>query len=195
MFLNLSISPSGRLCCEPELLTDEENVARIAVDDSIAEQLLAAFRKSTASALLQLAGASNRVTLPLEFVFWKNWTQRFLKAVSQLDDERFAEIEKLAKSGRTMIVSKAGHRTLAPPDVLALAVLVSEAPPMRGLEFLTSEVLKSLWDELLVEFLARAHQTDGGCRQLLLSLNPDYPPRELARVDLAWMARILWASQ
>ena len=29
----------------------------------------------------------------------------------------------------------------------------------------------------------------------LLSLNPDYPPRELARVDLAWMARILWASQ
>jgi phage repressor protein C with HTH and peptisase S24 domain len=29
----------------------------------------------------------------------------------------------------------------------------------------------------------------------LLSLNPAYPPRELARSDLAWMARILWASQ
>jgi phage repressor protein C with HTH and peptisase S24 domain len=29
----------------------------------------------------------------------------------------------------------------------------------------------------------------------LISLNPAYPPRELARVDLAWMARILWASQ
>ena len=29
----------------------------------------------------------------------------------------------------------------------------------------------------------------------LLSLNPAYPPRELARSDVAWMARILWASQ
>jgi phage repressor protein C with HTH and peptisase S24 domain len=29
----------------------------------------------------------------------------------------------------------------------------------------------------------------------LISLNPAYAPRELARVDLAWMARILWASQ
>jgi len=29
----------------------------------------------------------------------------------------------------------------------------------------------------------------------LLSLNPDYAPRELPRGDLAWMARILWASQ
>lgn len=29
----------------------------------------------------------------------------------------------------------------------------------------------------------------------LLSLNPAYPPRELSRGDLAWMARILWASQ
>jgi phage repressor protein C with HTH and peptisase S24 domain len=29
----------------------------------------------------------------------------------------------------------------------------------------------------------------------LLSLNPDYPPREMPRSDLAWMARILWASQ
>jgi phage repressor protein C with HTH and peptisase S24 domain len=29
----------------------------------------------------------------------------------------------------------------------------------------------------------------------LLSLNPDYKPRELPRSELAWMARILWASQ
>ena len=113
MFLNLSLSPSGRLSCEPEL-HDDEHVARIAVVDSIAEQLQTAFRESTASALLQLAAVSNKITLPLEFVFWKNWTQRFLKAVSQLDDEHFAEIEKLAKSSKTTIASKAGHRTSAP---------------------------------------------------------------------------------
>ena len=29
----------------------------------------------------------------------------------------------------------------------------------------------------------------------LLSLNPAYTPRDLPRSELAWMARILWASQ
>jgi len=29
----------------------------------------------------------------------------------------------------------------------------------------------------------------------LLSLNPTYPPRELPRSSIAWMARIMWASQ
>jgi phage repressor protein C with HTH and peptisase S24 domain len=29
----------------------------------------------------------------------------------------------------------------------------------------------------------------------LISLNPKYPPRELPRKELAWIARILWASQ
>jgi phage repressor protein C with HTH and peptisase S24 domain len=29
----------------------------------------------------------------------------------------------------------------------------------------------------------------------LLSLNPDYPPRQVPRSELSWMAKILWASQ
>lgn len=29
----------------------------------------------------------------------------------------------------------------------------------------------------------------------LSSINPDYPPRILARLDIRWMARILWVSQ
>ena len=29
----------------------------------------------------------------------------------------------------------------------------------------------------------------------LASLNPDYPGRVLDRKDVAWVARILWASQ
>lgn len=29
----------------------------------------------------------------------------------------------------------------------------------------------------------------------LISINPDYPPRALARAEVAWMARILWVSQ
>lgn len=29
----------------------------------------------------------------------------------------------------------------------------------------------------------------------LLSINPDFPPRQVARADLAWVRRILWVSQ
>lgn len=29
----------------------------------------------------------------------------------------------------------------------------------------------------------------------LVSINPDYPPRIIARADIAWMSRILWVSQ
>ncbi len=155
------------------MLQDEATVAQIAVDDSIAESLLAAFRESTASALLTLAGISGKITLPLELVFWKTWAQRFLKAVSQLSDEQFSSLEKLARSGKTAATSKGTDITLPPPDDLSLAVFVSQAPPMRGLEFLSSELLKGIWIELLNGFLERAHLNEGGCRNLLLSLNPE----------------------
>lgn len=173
MFLTVFITPSGRLCCEPERLPDEETVARVDVEDHFAERLLAAFGDSVAEGLFELAAVNNKVTLPLDLVFWKNWVRRFLKSVSLLDDEHFAELEKLAKSGRTTTTGKGRPKTVAPPDELALAVIVSEAPPMRGLEFLTSELLRAVWDDLLHAFLERAHLTEGGCRGLLLSLNPE----------------------
>ena len=45
--------------------------------------------------------------------------------------------------------------------------------------------------EVLAKVLGRANDRSVE----LISLNPDYKPRELPRSELAWMARILWASQ
>ncbi len=173
MQLTLIIRPSGRISCEPEINAQDDALPGIAVDDSVAAELLDAFRESTAYGLLHLAGIGSKAGLPLAFVFWRNWAQRFLKAVSQLDDERFAALEKSVKSGKSVSVSKSGGAIISAPDELVLAVLVAEAPPMRGLEFLTNDLLKRLWTELLIEFLQRAHNTEGGCRGLLLKLNPD----------------------
>ena len=172
MQLNLSITPSGRLICETEHAQDEK-LPGVEIDEATGAELLRMFRTSSSSGLMCLASIGNKTTLPLEFVFWRNWAQRFLKAMSQLDDERFATLEKLAKSGKTTAGGKSDVGIIAAPDELTLAVLVADAPPMRGLEFLTNELLKSLWNELLAEFLQRAHDTDGGCRGLLLQLNPD----------------------
>lgn len=52
-------------------------------------------------------------------------------------------------------------------------------------------VAKTKDGEVLAKVLGR--QTERTVE--LLSLNPAYAPRELPRVELAWMARILWASQ
>lgn len=52
-------------------------------------------------------------------------------------------------------------------------------------------VAKTKDGEVLAKVLGR--QTERVVE--LLSLNPAYAPRELARGDLTWMARILWASQ
>lgn len=52
-------------------------------------------------------------------------------------------------------------------------------------------VVRTRDGEVLAKLLGR--QTERTIE--LISLNADYGPRELARVDLAWIARILWVSQ
>ena len=52
-------------------------------------------------------------------------------------------------------------------------------------------VVRTRDGEVLAKLLGR--QTERTIE--LISINADYGPRELARVDLAWIARILWISQ
>ncbi len=173
MQLTLSITPTGRILCERESTPEDDAWSDVAMDESIITELHDAFTASTADGLLQLVTVSSKATLPLPFVFWRGWAQRFLKAVAQLDDERFTALEKTAATGKLAPSSKQIGASLTPPDDLVLAIIVAEAPPMRGLEYLTNDLLRSLWSELLERFPKRAAMTDGGCRGLLLKLNPD----------------------
>lgn len=66
-------------------------------------------------------------------------------------------------------------------------VVAPEAAVRRG----DRVVVRTREGEVLAKVLGR--QTERTVE--LLSLNPDYGPRELQRNELAWMARILWASQ
>ena len=52
-------------------------------------------------------------------------------------------------------------------------------------------VVKTRDGEVMAKELARL--TAGKVE--LRSLNPEYPPRTLDRKEVAWIARILWASQ
>ncbi len=66
-------------------------------------------------------------------------------------------------------------------------VVAPGAPVRRG----DRVVAKTQEGEVLAKVLGSATE-----RMVeLLSLNPAYPPREIPRAELSWMARILWASQ
>ena len=173
MQLNLFITPSGRIVCEPNTDLPDEVLSEVTIDETTSAELLQSFGDSSAAGLLHLAGLSDKVALPLSFVFWRCWTQRFLKSVAHLDDEHFSTLEKAAKPAAAKASLKGGTATVAPPDELSLAVIVAEAPPMRGLEYLTNDMLRAMWAELLTGFLNLAAATEGGCRGLLLKLNPD----------------------
>jgi phage repressor protein C with HTH and peptisase S24 domain len=66
-------------------------------------------------------------------------------------------------------------------------VIAPGAPIRRG----DRVVARTRDGEVLAKVLGR--QTERTVE--LLSLNPAYAPRELPRANVAWMARILWASQ
>lgn len=66
-------------------------------------------------------------------------------------------------------------------------VVAPGAPVRRG----DRVVARTAEGEVLAKVLGRTTERSVE----LLSLNPAYPPRELPRTQLSWIARILWASQ
>jgi non-specific serine/threonine protein kinase len=163
MNLRLCISPHGRLLCE-EFAGEADN-APGALGADASQAIRAAFDVSSAEGLLLLAGPSVRETMSAEFLFWREWARRFFQAVCQLDEERLAELTRSKSVG-------AGKPAVAPPADLALAVLIADAPPMRGLEYLTPDVLKTLWSELAELVRSRGAQAAGGLTAFLREVNP-----------------------
>ncbi len=164
--IRICVTPHGRLLCEA-VADDAADAVEAAVTLSpvAADAIRSAFDRSSAEGLLLLAGPSVRETLPADFLFWREWARRFFQAVCQLDEERLAEFAK-SKSHDT------GKSSVPPPDELALAVLVAEAPPMRGLEYLTPDVLKALWFELCELVREQGAKADGGLAAYLRQVNP-----------------------
>ncbi len=178
--LTLTITPAGRLRASRSAETHDAPSETPRLDEALAERLGRAFQASTEDGLLELAAVDSRPPLPLELVFWRDWTRRLLNAIARLDEERFGQLEKAIARGNSWTQADATRLGIPPPDELALAVLVAEAPPMPGLENLTPRLLQALWSSLLMRFAERARDGAGGCRGLLGSLNPE--TRLLGRV-------------
>jgi len=110
------------------------------------------------------------------------------------DDSGFAtgtdwdEIDVLADADEHSYALEISGDSMAPVYRDGDVVIVSPSAPVRRGDRV---VVKTASGEIMAKELRR--QTARSIE--LRSLNPAYPDRVLARNDVSWMARILWASQ
>ncbi|HZZ71034.1 MAG TPA: DEAD/DEAH box helicase [Pirellulales bacterium] len=149
MNLGLAITPSGRFVTE----TAPEHVPPL--PGKAAETLAEKFAESNAAGLLALIGAPTPAELPPSLAYWRGFASRFFQAVRQLKDPAL---------DRWDMVPAPGDETLLQ--------WVALAPPMRGLEYLTVELLRASWQSLREVAAATAAAFDGGAEAYLRELNP-----------------------
>ncbi|MDA1017189.1 MAG: DEAD/DEAH box helicase [Planctomycetota bacterium] len=152
------ITPAGQLNVG---LADDKSNAAPSLDTAVAKSLVDAFRQSSADGLLHLASGALHVELPAALVYWREFAQRFFHEVCGLSQERFEEA-----------VTAQHAAFAAPPDDETLNAIIDNAPPMRGLEYLTAEVLRNLWTDLAGLVVRRAGEHPEGATAFLRSVNP-----------------------
>ncbi len=164
MSIRISISPHGRLHGEVAQESSDQHEAKAGErNDPALAALVSAFRHSSADGLLTLVRQHGLENLPAEALFWRDWSRQFFHRLCQLPE---AEM-------RAWGASHDDH-LLAPPDELSLAVLVSDAPPMHGLEYLTPQLLRTLWSELAEWTRNRSRDLQGGVSAFLREVNPQW---------------------
>src|SRR5206468_7995648 len=114
----IAISPAGRLFVErtvPEL------------NEKLAARLEAAFDVSAAQGLLLLATDALTLALSPSLTYWRDFARGYL--------------QRLCHTGGV----DSGSAPLLSSDRDALSAFLQGAPPMRGGEFLTLDLLEELW--------------------------------------------------
>ncbi len=123
MSLEIAVSPGGRLFVErtAEILPT--------VNERWAARLETAFGASAAEGLLLLATDALTLSMPPSPAYWRDFARGYL--------------QRLCHTGGI----DSGAVPLLPSERDELLEFVQEAPPMRGGEFLTSDLLEKLWQE------------------------------------------------
>ena len=131
--------------------------SQVSLDEAVAVELDASFGESSARGLLWLTSSGLKPPLPLALLYWKEFAERL-----------FHDICHLGEDGDVA----AKWRKLPPPAEAEMQVIVAAAPSMRGLEYLTCELLGRLWCDLrqLVVDEAKRHAT--GPKEYLCGVNP-----------------------
>jgi len=119
--LALLLTPRGHLLLAPD--ADEPSLPA-----ELQHRLAAAFALGVGHGLLHLGATEIGSVLPPALAWWRDFAARYVTLLCATTED--AEI------------------AITAPDEQALHALIADAPPMRGAEYLTTEVLATLWAEL-----------------------------------------------
>jgi non-specific serine/threonine protein kinase len=151
--LALAISPQGRLHVE-EMAQDD--LAASGLPESTARRVLLAFSDGPARGLLHLATVELQTPLPASLGYARDVAKDYLTALCHA----------FGMDGSTELAP------IAPPPGEELAFRVLQGPPMKGLEYLSAEVLQSWWRELDEFVRGEIHAFPGGAQAYLREKNP-----------------------
>src|SRR5258708_6399672 len=143
------LTPHGHLN-----LVHEEDAP--ALDPQLARRLRDAFTRGSGHGLLQLGAGEAGVTIPPAFSWWREFGAHYVTALCTLP-ESGASPEKAS---------------VPPPTPAELDSLALSAPPMTGAEYLTADVLQSLWQELDTAFHLELAESKSGVQDFLKRRNP-----------------------
>jgi non-specific serine/threonine protein kinase len=149
---DLVLTPRGRL-----ILTETD--APLVLDPQVAGRLGEAFARGAGDGLLQLGAGEIGTALPPTFAYWRDFSARFVTALCAEPDATAAPAPAAAVTG------------LPPPPEADLEAIVAAAPPMAGAEYLTPDLLRSLWEATGEAFAARLATSKGSVQDTLRAYN------------------------
>jgi non-specific serine/threonine protein kinase len=144
--LTPGLTPRGRL----RLVRAEDTPE---LDPTLGERIRQAFERGAGYGLLQLGAGEVAQVLPPVFAYWREFGGRFVTALCARPDTGEPRCEPV-------------------PPPADLETLAAAAPAMPGAEYLTVEVLLSLWAELGAAFAADLAESKATVQDFLKLLNP-----------------------
>jgi superfamily II DNA or RNA helicase len=123
------LTPHGHL-----LIAEDDSGATVA--DDLARRIRKAFARGAGHGLLHLGVSEMRMALPPVIGYWRDFGSRYVTTLCALPD----------------VADARDAPSVAPPPADELEALSAVAPPMKGAEYLTSDVLRSLWSQIDIAF-------------------------------------------
>jgi hypothetical protein len=147
----------------PELYVTSHRTLRIemcpdeaSLPSATSARIERAFNDGEGAGLLHLATIEIKTTLGPTLVFARAFAQRYFTQLCHVGDPDVAQ----------------GTPLVTPPGEEDLSALVLKAPPMRGLEYLDAETLRTAWLELDERVRTEARAQGKGVRAYLHAKNP-----------------------
>lgn len=143
--ISLRLTPQGHLHLAPDADAP-------LLHHDLYTRLVAAFSRGSGYGLLILGANEPTTVLPPVWAWWRDFAARYVTALCSTPE------------GVEMDV--------ALPDVLTLSLLITDAPPMAGSDYLSPDVLAALWQALNGALLTELKTSKLALQDFLKSRNP-----------------------